>query len=60
MDNIKLMTAKEVKEYLGIGRDKCYRLMRSKSFPSTQVGDRYYVTFSALEEWCSSEKRRRY
>ena len=48
MDNIKLMTAKEVKEYLGIGRDKCYRLMRSKSFPSTQVGDRYYVTFSAL------------
>ena len=39
----ELMTIKELQSYLGIGKDKAYKLAKSKSFPAVKIGGRYYV-----------------
>ncbi|MCR5118366.1 MAG: helix-turn-helix domain-containing protein [Lachnospiraceae bacterium] len=38
-------------EYLSIGRDQAYALMRSKTFPSTKLGNSYFVYIPELEKW---------
>jgi len=47
----RLLQVRDLQEILNIGRDTAYALMHNKSFPSTQIGGRYYVSASALEEW---------
>ena len=46
-----LWTAKELGEYLNIGRDRSYALMRASGFPSIKIGSRFYVTQEAVDEW---------
>ena len=41
----------DLMEYLGIGRDAAYALMRSKTFPSIRLGKTYIVTITELERW---------
>jgi len=41
----------DLMEYLGIGRDAAYALMRSKTFPSIKLGKVYIVTVTELEKW---------
>ena len=43
-----LLTADNLREKLGIGRDRAYALMHSKSFPAMRIGGRYYVSEEAL------------
>ena len=46
-----LLTVIELRNKLGIGRDKAYALMRSSAFPSIKLGKQYYVTEEALKNW---------
>lgn len=46
-----LLTADNLREKLGIGRDRAYALMHSKSFPAMRIGGRYYVSEEALCRW---------
>lgn len=46
-----LLTVKELKELLKVGRDTAYALMHSSGFPSIKIGGRYYVSKEALDKW---------
>ena len=46
-----ILAAKDLSKRLQIGRDRAYRLMKNPSFPSTQLGCRYFVTEQALSNW---------
>ena len=46
-----LLTVGDLRKRLGIGRDRAYALMRCKTFPTIQIGKRYYVTEEALLHW---------
>lgn len=37
------LTVKDVQEYLGIGKDKAYKLFEDKRFPSYRIEGRRYV-----------------
>jgi len=41
----------ELTQLLPIGRDKAYRLMRSKAFPSIQIGRTYIVRKDDFDSW---------
>ena len=47
----ELMTIKELQNYLGIGKDKAYALVKSKSFPALKIGGRYYVAKTDFVVW---------
>lgn len=59
MENEKiLLKVNDLQELLGIGKDKAYSLMRSKSFPSMKLGGNYYVSREALNKWISDYERK--
>lgn len=47
----RILWVHDLMEYMGIGRDLAYSLMRSESFPSTKLGKAYFVEVSQLEKW---------
>lgn len=51
---MKVYKAKDLMTILKIGRDTAYALMRSSTFPSYKLNERYYVTEEALNRWLSS------
>ncbi len=51
----ELMTIKELQNYLGIGKDKAYKLAKSKSFPSAKIGGRYYVIKHDFVVWLEKQ-----
>ena len=53
-----LLRVSDLQEMLGIGREKAYSLMRSKSFPSMKIGGNYFVSRSALDRWLSDYERK--
>lgn len=59
-DDIKVYTAKELASVLRIGRDKAYALIRSSSFPSICIGNRYIVTDKALKDWLTQYEHKRF
>lgn len=50
-DDFQVLKVKDIMERLGIGKDRAYALMKSKSFPATQLGKTYFVTTVKFEEW---------
>lgn len=46
-----LLKTLDLQKRLGVSREVSYRLMRSDSFPSMKLGQRYYVSEEKLEEW---------
>lgn len=52
----ELMTIKELQSYLGIGKDKAYLLVKSKSFPALKVGGRYYIIKTGFVVWLERQK----
>ena len=56
----ELMTVKELQSYLGIGKDKAYALVRSKSFPALKIGGRYYIIKTDFVVWLGKQLGRRY
>ena len=53
---MKVMTVKDLQEYLKIGRDAAYKLMNTKGFPSYRIGKKMFVTDGALQEWINKTK----
>ncbi len=53
----ELMTIKELQSYLGIGKDKAYALVKSKSFPAVKIGGRYYVIKSDFIAWLGKQAK---
>ena len=53
----ELMTIKELQSYLGIGKDKAYALVKSKSFPALKVGGRYYVIKPGFIAWLGKQTK---
>lgn len=47
----KLLTTKELQQFLGVSRDLSYQLMRSKGFPAIKLGAKYYVDREQLIIW---------
>lgn len=56
----ELMTIKELQNYLGIGKDKAYKLAKSKSFPALKIGGRYYLVKSDFVSWLERQIRKTY
>ena len=55
----ELMTVKELQSYLGIGKDKAYALVKSKSFPALKLGGRYYVIQPDFVIWLEKQTGKR-
>ena len=51
-----LLKVKDLQDQLGLGRDTAYALMRSKGFPSIQIGNRYYISEEALTRWLERQE----
>lgn len=50
-ENPKILKTDDLKNILGIGRDKAYALMNSEAFPSTRIGKTSFVTQKNFEIW---------
>ncbi len=59
-NELGILYVKDLMEVLHIGRDKAYSLMRSKAFPSTQLGKNYFVTIDNLNKWLDDNAGRNY
>lgn len=57
-ENTIIYRIPQLMQVLGICRDKAYKLMKSKSFPSIKIGSSYIVTKDALEEWLNTHAHR--
>ena len=49
--NKKLLTLKEVCDYLGIGQTKAGELVRGHNGFGVQIGNRWYADKSKLDRW---------
>ncbi len=50
-EELQILRVKDLMDYLKIGKDRAYALMRSSSFPSTQIGKTYFVTVTNFQSW---------
>jgi excisionase family DNA binding protein len=50
----KMMTVKEVAEYLHIARGTVYRMMRSGQLPAFRIGSDYRIDADAIDRWTKS------
>lgn len=50
-EELTVLQTKDLQEYLGIGKDKAYALMRSEGFPSIRIGKQYIITMLNLKNW---------
>lgn len=49
-----LMTAKELQEYLHIGKNKAYNLIRHNEVPTVTIGNKTYIVADKLQEYIDS------
>ena len=49
-----LMTAKELQEYLHIGKNKAYELIKHKEVPTVMIGGKTYVVVDKLQRYIES------
>lgn len=54
MKENKLLTTKEVREYLRVGREKCYSIFNQPDFPKIVLGREFYVFEKDLIDWLKS------
>lgn len=47
----ELMSVKELQQYLHIGKDKAYELIKSDGFPCFKLRGRYYILKREFAEW---------
>ena len=50
----------DLMEILHIGRDKAYLLMRSKAFPSIQLGKTYVIAKEKFDRWAEDYSGREF
>ena len=46
--------------YLGVGKDKAYELVKNKLFPAMKIGGRYYVIKQDFVSWLERQMGRRF
>ena len=46
-----VLTPKQVADYLQLGRDKTYQMLRSGELPSVRLGRTYRIQRLALDDW---------
>lgn len=51
VEGVQILQTKDLMDYLRIGKDRAYALMKSKSFPSIRIGKTYCVTMTSLQDW---------
>lgn len=49
-----ILTVMELKEYLGIGREQAYSLVRTEDFPTKKIGRRILIYKPNLIRWLES------
>lgn len=55
-DDYTIFTTADLANYLKIGRDRAYSLMKSSGFPSIMIGKRRIVTKQDVNEWLSRNR----
>ena len=50
------MTAKELQEYMNIGRVKAYELCNSEGFPSFRIGRKVLISREGLNRWMKEQE----
>ena len=48
------MTAKELQEYLKVGKNKAYQLMKNNDVPTVRIGNKTYVVVDKLQKMIES------
>lgn len=51
IDNVKMLSVKDIKEKLGISQRNAYSIFHSKNFPLIKFGSRLYVRQEAFLKW---------
>lgn len=46
-----LMTAKELQEYLHVGKNTAYHLINNNDVPTVKIGNRIYVVVDKLQKY---------
>lgn len=59
-DEKELLTVKDLRRILPLGRDRCYALMHSSGFPSMRIGRNFFVRTTALLEWLDSYQGKKF
>ena len=54
MDSRYVFDVKSLSEYLNLGRRQTYELIKKKRFPVKQVGTKYLIPKSGVDEWLCS------
>ena len=52
------MTVKELIDYLHCSKDRAYSLIRKKTFPSMQLGSRWYIIKNDLPKWIERQTQK--
>ena len=50
-----MLTAKDLQEYFGCGKNQAYALMHSRGFPAIQINRRLYVAQEELDKWIARQ-----
>ncbi len=50
----KTLTVKEVSQWLGIGINQAYALVKKDGFPKLRIGTQYLIPKKEFEEWVSN------
>ena len=60
MTECRMLTAKDLMAIIGCSKNRAYELMHSRSFPSIQIGGRFYVTVEAFDNWIATYTGRKF
>lgn len=47
----KMLTAKDIQQLLGCGRNKVYQILNTNTLPKIKIGKQYYVPQSEYNKW---------
>lgn len=50
------MSPEELREWLGIGRTKCYELLSTNEIPSYKIGKLHRIRVSDVERWLDEQR----
>ena len=57
---IGAFNVKQLSQYLGIGMNTAYTLVKQKDFPSITIGKRIIVPKEQLDEWLKVNSKKKY
>lgn len=56
----RLLTAKDLQQILGCGKNRAYELMHTSGFPTIKIGGRMYVSPDGMNDWIERYSGRKY